>query len=84
MTPPMALMPSGWCIWFPDRTIGRVESNGWGAPTETQRAARWPRTVAHPGLPQTRTCTFSAYGSSDQGLAARAYTEWTTFASGSG
>jgi len=32
--------------------------------------ARWPRAVACPGLPQTRTCIFDAYGSSDHGLAA--------------
>jgi hypothetical protein len=31
--------------------------------------ARWPRAVGRPGLPQTRTCIFDAYGSSDHGLA---------------
>ena len=31
--------------------------------------ARWPRAVTLPGLPQTRTCIFDAYGSSDHGLA---------------
>ena len=34
--------------------------------------ARWPRAVARPRLPQTRTCIFDAYGSSDHGLAALA------------
>ena len=34
-------------------------------------AAGWPRAVILPGLPQTRTCIFDAYGSSGHGLAAR-------------
>ena len=33
--------------------------------------AGWPRAVILPGLPQTRTCIFDAYGSSGHGLAAR-------------
>src|SRR5260370_19779499 len=37
--------------------------------------ARWPQAVTRLGLPQTRTCSFRAYGSSHHGLAARAYTE---------
>ena len=33
--------------------------------------AGWPRAIAHPGLPQIRTCAISAYGSSGHGFAAR-------------
>ena len=29
-----------------------------------KKRARWPRVIAHPGLPQTRTCGITAYGSS--------------------
>ena len=46
--------------------------------------AGWPWVVAHPGLPQTRTCAIDAYGSSNHGFAGRRYTEWTTTAAGSG
>ena len=34
------------------------------------KMAGWPRVIAHPGLPQIRTCTTRAYGSSSDGLAA--------------
>ena len=46
--------------------------------------AGWPWVVAHPGLPQTRTCAINAYGSSSHGFAARRYTEWITTARGNG
>jgi hypothetical protein len=35
----------------------------WGKP------AGWPWVIAHPGLPQIRTCPIKAYGSSSHGLA---------------
>ena len=41
------------------------------------------RVIAHPGLPQIRTCAINAYGSSSHGFAAERYTEWTTTAAGS-
>ena len=41
------------------------------------------RVVAHPGLPQIRTCRFPAYGSSGYAFAAR-QTEWTGIAGGNG
>jgi hypothetical protein len=37
-----------------------------------------------PGLPQTRTCGFPAYGCSSHGFAARGRAEWTTRGRGSG
>ncbi len=43
-----------------------------------------PEAVTRPGLPQIRTCGTTAYGSSNHGLAAIRYTEWTTRARGSG
>ena len=48
------------------------------------RFAGSPRAVARPGLPQIRTCTIRASGSSGQGFAARRYKEWTARAGGSG
>ena len=36
--------------------------------------AGWPRVVAHPRLPQIRTCPIKASGSSNNGLAAQRYT----------
>ena len=38
---------------------------------EAKEVAGWPWVVAHPGLPQTRTCAINAYGSSSYGFAAR-------------
>ena len=37
----------------------------------------WPRAVACPGLPQTRTCAINAFGSSSYPFATPRYTEWT-------
>ena len=37
----------------------------------------WPRAVARPGLPQTRTCAINAFGSSSYPFATPRYTEWT-------
>lgn len=50
----------------------------------TEEWAGSSRVIAHPGLPQIRTCAIDAYGSSGYGFAARRYTEWTTTAFGSG
>jgi hypothetical protein len=46
--------------------------------------AGWPREVTLPGLPQIRTCTTRASGSSDYGFAGRRKREWTATAEGSG
>ena len=35
--------------------------------TRTHQAG-WPRVIAHPGLPQIRTCRITAYGSSSNSL----------------
>ncbi|HSW44959.1 MAG TPA: class IV adenylate cyclase, partial [Phycisphaerae bacterium] len=35
-----------------------------------RKRAGWPWVIAHPGLPQIRTCAINAYGSSGQGFAA--------------
>jgi uncharacterized protein YbcI len=37
----------------------------------------WPRAVARPGLPQTRTCAINAFGSSSYPFATPRHTEWT-------
>jgi hypothetical protein len=39
---------------------------------ERNRLARWPREIALPGLPRTRTCRFPASGSSTDGFALHA------------
>jgi hypothetical protein len=50
----------------------------------SSRTAGWPREVTLPGLPQIRTCTTRASGSSDYGFAGRRKREWTATAEGSG
>ena len=45
----------------------------WGSVASgVQKRARWPRVIAHPRLPQTRTCGITAYGSSSNTFASRA------------
>ena len=40
-------------------------------PCAPGQAAGWPWVIAHPGLPQIRTCAIDAYGSSGHGFATR-------------
>ncbi|HUT10495.1 MAG TPA: RHS repeat domain-containing protein, partial [Thermoguttaceae bacterium] len=49
------------------RRIVKVDDSAEGDPRYL--GAGWPRVIAHPGLPQIRTCRITASGSSSQGFA---------------
>jgi hypothetical protein len=55
-----------------------------GEPDGPETFLRVPPGCARDSAPRPAAHHISAYGSSDHGLAARAYTEWTTLVSGSG
>jgi len=71
-------------VQWSEKQLGRNVHRKDSRPVLRSARAGWPRVVAHPGLPQIRTCAINAYGSSGYGFAGRRYTEWTTTAPGSG
>ena len=51
-------------------------ANKSGNPKSGEIRTGWPRAVARPGLPQTRTCAINAFGSSSYPFATLRHVEW--------
>ena len=83
------LVREGWAVAYrrySSAYAGEEASARGSSASESARSSRagWPRAVAHPRLPQIRTCPIKASGSSNNGLAAQRYTLCTTLAKGRG